>query len=121
MFPTQPNCEEEDGVYMCSATIGASVTLVCNAAGNPSPTVTFYPSDISGNNDNNIVLSSVSMEDAGNYSCTASAQGFADVTRRFTLTVGGEYTIYLVQYMYVCYVLYMYMYMYLYIMICPVG
>ena len=65
------------------------MTLLCNATGNPSPTVTITPV-MAPRSDNNIVFPSVTMNNTGNYTCTASSSGFNDVVRRFELTVGGE-------------------------------
>ena len=81
-------CEEMNGVFDCTADPGASVTLPCKPDGNPSPVVTFVP-PTAPVSENNIVFSSVTMENTGNYTCTVSVAGFTDAVRRFQLVVGA--------------------------------
>ena len=89
MDSPETRCEVRSGVYVCAARTGSSVTLICNAMGNPQPEITFTPANapISGNN---IVFPMVSVSNAGNYTCTASSPGFDDIERRFQLMVGGK-------------------------------
>ena len=86
-------CERVDDVYLCSANISDQITLCCNASGNPSPTVTFYPPSID-TTDNNIIIDSISMDHAGYYSCTASQSvpGLDNIVRQFILSVEGEWS-----------------------------
>ena len=88
MDSPETRCENRNGVFVCGARTGSSVTLVCNAMGNPTPTVTVSPST-APTTDNNIVFQAVTVNNTGNYSCTASSPGFNDVVRRFELTVAG--------------------------------
>ena len=75
----------------CAANPMESVTLLCDAIGNPAPTVTInHPSLVNPATESRFIIASAAPENAGMYTCTARNQGFSPVQRVFQLYVGGE-------------------------------
>ena len=80
-------CTVMDNYYTCTGEMGARVVLDCSVDANPPATFTFSPQGVNTVG-NTIVIENLSMD--GNYSCTATNEGFDPVTRNFILVVEGE-------------------------------
>lgn len=90
------NCSElQPGYIECASYPGADGMLLCQADGNPSPTVNITTNGVNDTSNVNfgtgsdITFTSVMSQNAGRYICNASSNiGF--VTREFRFFVGGQ-------------------------------
>ena len=95
-LPNTLNCTQQGARFICASYPGTTITFQCNASGNPVPEIDgvqpMPPRSNARTMENDVVITSVTVENAGNYSCTASSSQFPDsnVTRYFELFVGGK-------------------------------
>ena len=96
--PDTLNCTQSGIRTTCASYPGIDVTFRCSADGNPTPdvdVVTPLPMQLNVDaSTNDIVITSVTSDNAGNYSCTARSLPGFNTNRCFKLFVGGKMTIY---------------------------
>ena len=75
------------------ATPGSSLTLKCSATGDPQPVITWrrqgaqLPVGRSHVSKEALVINSVKLEDAGNYTCVATSAGVSSVEHRSRVVI----------------------------------
>ena len=82
-------------MFSCAATVGSSITFLCDATGNPMPQFGY---NFSGAGDprvenGNIVIEPVMQANAGNYTCRATSMEIFPLEiaeRLFQFFVGGK-------------------------------
>ena len=98
--PDTSNCSTDGEVIMCASYPGVSVTFLCNAIGNPLPTVSRSVAAVADElnidrvTGRNININSVNPNNAGIYNCTATSGVLSEtvtISRTIRFYVGGRF------------------------------